>query len=66
MEEILELIFDDVRPRLKVTDNKGNTGAITSAEHDIHNVEVKYLKGGKGFYCFDRTCAEYDPLFVYI
>ncbi len=58
------LSFDDVRPNLKVEDSEGNRGTIANVEHDLHNVEVLYLNSGRGLYCLDENCEEYDPLYI--
>jgi len=45
----------------RVIDQDGNRGNVVNAD-DLHNIEVDYYSGGKGFYCIDPECRHYDPI----
>ena len=47
---------------LKVIDTDGIIGTIKQS-FDLHNVWVVYDVGGSGFYCIDKNCKDYDPLY---
>lgn len=46
---------------MRVKDYDGIIGIITECL-DLHNIEVDYDNGGKGLYCIDPDCPEYDGL----
>ena len=48
----------NLRLGAKVVDREQNTGVITSIE-DKHNVEVQFVNGGAGIWCFVEDCYEY-------
>ena len=44
--------------------DKDNIEGMVIDSSDIHNVDVKYLNGGRGLYCLDKKDKEYDPLYI--
>jgi len=54
-----KLLFKDLKLGMKVIDNDGQGGVITECS-DIHNIYIKHLDGGSGFYCLDTKCEDFD------
>jgi len=53
----------NVREGLKVIDIDGIIGTIKQC-YDSHNIWVLYdNNGGSGFYCVEKSCDDYDPLY---
>jgi len=48
----------------KVIDEFGNIGIVKKAK-DIHNILVKRIGGGKGFYCLDEDCYMFRDLNIF-
>ena len=59
------LLYEGVSLGLKVIDSEQVEGIIDEI-FDIHNVKVKYKKGGSGLYCLEKNCSEYDGLHTFI
>jgi hypothetical protein len=57
-----ELSIEDIYNGMKVIDGDGITGVITECS-DVHNILVDYGDDGRGLYCLDNFCDDYDPLF---
>ncbi|MCP4355241.1 MAG: hypothetical protein GY793_06340 [Proteobacteria bacterium] len=47
---------------LKVVDKDKNIGTVKQC-FDMHNVWVVYDVGGSGFYCIEKDCKDYDPIY---
>lgn len=58
-----ELEFRDIKYGRQVIDSEGHLGKISEID-EIHNVIVEFSDGGSGIYCLDKTCLEYDPLYI--
>lgn len=57
-----ELKYSELKIGMKVFDDEWDAGIVTDIE-DKHNVTVKYLREGEGYYCLDDKCKEYSPLY---
>jgi len=60
-----ELTFNDIKVGLKVLDEQGDIGSVTTIEN-IHNISVDFNEfgiHGFGIYCLDKNCKDYSPLF---
>ena len=57
------LLYADIKVGMEVKDDEGDRSIIVDCS-DIHNVEVRFILGGKALYCLDENCKDFDPLFI--
>lgn len=57
------LLYSEVLIGTKVIDESGDRGTICDID-DAHNVYVDYGNGCGGWYCLDKSCKEYEPIFL--
>jgi hypothetical protein len=58
------LKFTEITLHMRVMDTDGDVGEVSGIENE-HNVWVDLYWGGRGQYCLDPNCSEYDPLYPY-
>ena len=59
------LLYADIKVGMEVKDDEGDRSIVVDCS-DIHNVEVRFILGGKALYCLDEKCKDFDPLFICI
>lgn len=59
------LLYADIKVGMIVEDDEGDRSLVIDVS-DIHNIEVRFLLGGKALYCLDEKCKDFDPLFICI
>ena len=61
--------YSELRKGMKVYTIGSKSVKIANTCKDIHNIAYKIGKGGywgKGYFCLDEYCYDYEPLFVKI